>query len=83
MKKHDKVGDIKAHFAVDSSGILYLEKAEYVVEVVDMVEVKPPPPPAPKKVKTDKADKKEALKRIAAGSAGVRRRGAEPQGCQG
>jgi len=64
MKKHDKVGDIKAHFAVDSSGILYLEKAEYVVEVVDMVEVKPPPPPAPKKVKTDsKGDKKEAPKK--------------------
>ena len=64
MKKHDKVGDIKAHFAVDSSGILYLEKAEYVVEVVDMVEVKPPPPPAPKKAKTDsKGDKKEAPKK--------------------
>ncbi|ACO69747.1 heat shock protein 70 [Micromonas commoda] len=45
MKKHDKVGDIKAHFAVDSSGILYLEKAEYVVEVVDMVEVPDAPLP--------------------------------------
>ena len=75
MKKHDKVGDIKAHFAVDSSGILYLEKAEYVVEVVDMVEVKPPPPPAPKKVKTDKADKKEAPKKNRSWFSGGKKKG--------
>ena len=64
MARHDGVlGKINAHFAVDNSGILYVDKAEYQVEVFDMVEVEeppPPPPPAPKKDK--KADKKKAKK---------------------
>jgi hypoxia up-regulated 1 len=60
MKKHDGVlGDIKAHFAVDNSGILYLEKAEYQVEVVDMVEVKEKPP----KKTAEKKDKKSAAEK--------------------
>ncbi len=60
MKKHDGVlGDVKAHFAVDNSGILYLEKAEYQVEVVDMVEVKEKPP----KKTAEKKDKKSAAEK--------------------
>ena len=60
--KHDGVlGKINAHFAVDNSGMLYMEKAEYQVEVIDMVEVAeppPPPPPPPPKEKEDKKAKK-------------------------
>ena len=61
MAKHDGVlGKINAHFAVDNSGIVYMDKAEYQVEVFDMVEVEeppPPPPPPPPKKKEDKKKK--------------------------
>ena len=55
MKKHDgALGKLNVHFAVDNSGILYVDKAEYVVEVVDWVEVKEKPPKKDKKPKKDK-----------------------------
>ena len=48
IAKHDGVlGKINAHFAVDNSGIMFMDKAEYQVEVFDMVEVEEPPPPPP------------------------------------
>ena len=79
MKKHDKIGDVKAHFAIDSSGILYLEKAEYVVEVVDMVEVKPPPPPAAKKAKGDKSKKEAGSKKKSSWFRGGKKADKEPE----
>jgi hypoxia up-regulated 1 len=39
-EKYNVTGKINAHFAVDNSGIMYMEKAEYQVEVIDWVEVK-------------------------------------------
>ena len=60
MEKHDNIlGKINAHFAVDNSGILYMDKAEYQVEVFDMVEVEEPPPPKKAPAKEDKKDKKK------------------------
>ena len=76
IAKHDGVlGKINAHFAVDNSGILYMDKAEYQVEVFDMVPVEEPPPPPPpppppvkktkekKKTKKEKKAEEEALKK--------------------
>ena len=69
MAKHDGVlGKINAHFAVDNSGILYMDKAEYQVEVFDMVEVEeppPPPPPPPPKKKEDKKKKGKKAEKAA------------------
>ena len=54
MKKHDgAIGNLNVHFAVDNSGILFVDKAEYVVEVVDWVEVREKPPKKEKKTKKD------------------------------
>ena len=64
MEKHDNIlGKINAHFAVDNSGILYMDKAEYQVEVFDMVEVEEPPPPKKAPAKEDKKDKKKGDKK--------------------
>ena len=63
VKKYDTVGKINAHFAVDNSGLLYMEKAEYHVEVIDMVEVKEKPKPKPKE-KEDKKAKKDKKEKV-------------------
>jgi hypoxia up-regulated 1 len=63
VKKYDTVGKINAHFAVDNSGLLYMEKAEYHVEVIDMVEVKEKPKPKPKE-KDDKKAKKDKKEKV-------------------
>jgi len=46
--KYNVTGKINAHFAVDNSGLMFMEKAEYQVDVVDMVEVPPPVKETPK-----------------------------------